>query len=140
LHHRLNEQVSLEVERMGGKTTMFDPYCFAAAEERLGRECFKHSFEDIANGMVEGHGPFSAVICSFALHLLDESYLPALLAVLSGWTSVLIGKAKKKILFVFIGIAVLTPHKKPHLKEEWGFKLTEEFVENRVRLRRYEKQ
>ena len=67
----------------------------------VGRECFRFSFEDIANGMVEGHGPFSAVICSFALHLLDESYLPALLAVLSNWTSVLIGeKEQKRIRFI----------------------------------------
>jgi SAM-dependent methyltransferase len=117
-------EATLEIENLGGgKTTMIDPYCFAAAEQSLGvvllfsvlvpdcssgvgRPCLRYSFEDIANGMVEGIGPFSAIVCSFALHLLDESYLPALLAVLSGWSSVLI---------------VLTPHKRPHLKEEWGW-------------------
>ena len=118
-------EVSLEVVALGGEATATDPFCWEACEQRTGRPCLRWSFEQIAAGEADFEADeFSCIVCSFALHLLDESYLPALLAVLSGWSKVLI---------------VLTPHKRPHLRPEWGWILEEEHVENRVRLRRYKR-
>jgi hypothetical protein len=102
-------EVTLEVVKMGGTSSGFDPYCYEAFETRTGQKCQKWSFEDIAHGVVpEPKVPYSSVICCFALHLLPESFLPAFLAMLNSWTEVLI---------------ILTPHKRPHLKEHWGWEL-----------------
>ncbi len=116
-------EATLEVVAMGGRTTCVDPFCGAACTERTGQECLPFSFESICHGECFFEpDSFSAVICSFALHLLDESYLPAILAVLASWSPVLI---------------VLSPHKRPHIRPEWGWKIESEHVDNRVRFRRY---
>merc|ERR1711991_442578 len=110
-------EVTLVVRELGGSAVGFDPYCHAAFEERTGQKCEQWSFEDICHGLVEpSPRSYSCIICCFALHLLDESYLPALCAVLSTWTTRLI---------------VLTPHKRPHFT--YGWRLIKEDVDNRVR-------
>ena len=116
-------EATLEVVAMGGTSTCVDPYCGAACTERTGLPCLASSFEDICHGKLHFEpDSFSAIVCSFALHLLDESYLPALLAVVKSWSPVLI---------------VLSPHKRPHIRPEWGWALQSEHVDNRVRFRRY---
>lgn len=116
-------EITLWVRENGGSVEACDPYCQEAFKMRTKTECHSWSFEDIAHGIVEPPEElFSSVICSFALHLLNESYLPALLAMLTSWTRTLI---------------VLTPHKRPHLNPNTGWILISEFCEDRVRFRRY---
>lgn len=115
--------MTLEVIALGGTSSGFDPYTIEAFEERTKLKCTKASFEDIINGIIEPpEKKYSCVIISFALHLLDESLLPAFCFTINQFSDTLI---------------ILTPHKKPHLKEEWGWNLITEEVENRVRMRRY---
>ena len=59
---------------------------------------------------------------SFAMHLCEKSRLPALALQLS-----LISPA----------MLILTPHKRPNIRDEWGWKLQSEFVVQRIRARMY---
>jgi hypothetical protein len=61
-------------------------------------------------------------VCSFALHLVALSRLPGLAAQLSS-----IGTA----------LLVLTPHKRPQLRPEWGWLCADELLIERVRARYY---
>ena len=74
-----------------------------------------------AAGALSGR-QYSLVVCSFALHLIKESWLPALLAQLGLISDCLL---------------ILTPHKRPELKAKWGWTLEGEFVFERVRARLY---
>ncbi|RXK35665.1 hypothetical protein M231_07095 [Tremella mesenterica] len=105
--------------------TATDPYTGPAYKTRTGRNCFSLSFSDLASG----HLPllnddlhkydrlptristeatiWEMIICSFALHLVPStSELWALLSELST-------KAK--------WLVVIAPHKKPTIKETWGW-------------------
>lgn len=99
-----------------------DPYTGEAFEARVGRPAQPWSFEDVAAGALAELPRFDAVVCSFALHLADPSRLPNIcwaLASVADW------------------LLILTPHKRPELREQWGWRLDEERVEDRVRLRAY---
>jgi hypothetical protein len=61
-------------------------------------------------------------VCSYALHLLQPSRLPQLAYTLSQLAPSLL---------------VLTPHKRPDLRPEWGWALRAEQVVERVRARHY---
>ena len=98
-----------------------DPYTGAAYQARTGQPAEALSFEAIAGGALDGRR-YSLVVCSYALHLLAPSRLPRLVYQLSLISSVLL---------------VLTPHKRPHLRPEWGWELTGEIVVERVRARCY---
>lgn len=99
-----------------------DPYTGAAFKERTGEKAEDFSFEDIARGAIHSRR-YDLCVCSFALHLAPLSVLPNLCVQLALTCEVLL---------------VLTPHKRPHLKEEWGFMLREEMIMSRVRLRIYD--
>jgi SAM-dependent methyltransferase len=98
-----------------------DPFTRAAYRERTGLEAEAWSFEDIAHGALEGRS-FSLIVCSFALHLLEPSRLPSVAFALS--------RAGEALL-------ILTPHKRPNLRPEWGWNLEHETLESRVRARLY---
>ena len=98
-----------------------DPYTHKAYTERTGSMAEAYTFEQIAAGALAGRS-YSTIICSFALHLLDASRLPALAYQLS-----LIADA----------LLILTPHKRPRLKPEWGWSCYDELVVDRVRARYY---
>jgi len=108
-----------------------DPFTAAAYNHRTNYTCAELSFSDIAEGALpttsvdistgsvqdlispddadqtERHHIIEMVICSFALHLLDDaSSLFSLLWELSS-------KAR--------WLVVLTPHKKPEIKPGWGW-------------------
>ena len=108
-----------------------DPFTMSAYTQRTGRTCLPLSFQDIAQGKLEGE--FELVIISFALHLIsDNSALYSFLTQLSYQSKYL---------------CILSPHKKPEIKQSWGFErlnpLTlevdqsdnEELYIERVRLR-----
>jgi len=99
-----------------------DPYTYNAYYQRTGKTAETYTFEDIANGVLDGRN-YDLIICSFALHLLAESRLPALLYQLSRITSNLI---------------IITPHKRPEFKPTWGWICIDEIIFNRVRARCYQ--
>lgn len=98
-----------------------DPFTQAAYRERTGSEAFDWPFQAIADGALEGRR-YSLVVCSFALHLCEPSWLPRVVQALARTTDDLL---------------ILTPHKRPELKPEWGFLLADERLHDRVRARRY---
>ena len=77
--------------------------------------------EDVAAGALTGRH-YSLTVCSFALHLADVSRLPLL-----AWQLAQISDA----------LLIVTPHKRPDLRPEWGWRLVDEFVRDRVRARVY---
>jgi SAM-dependent methyltransferase len=98
-----------------------DPYTAHAYHERTGKYAEPYTFEQIAAGALSGRN-YSLIVCSFALHLLEESRLPGLLAQLALLSDTLL---------------ILTPHKRPEIKESWGWVQTKELVVERVRARLY---
>jgi SAM-dependent methyltransferase len=98
-----------------------DPYTAKAYEHRTGRPAERFTFEDAAAGALAERA-YSLVVCSFALHLCEPSRLPAVAYQLS---------------LVAPALLILTPHKRPHLRPEWGWELVGEEVVERVRSRYY---
>ncbi|QQS46774.1 MAG: class I SAM-dependent methyltransferase [Acidobacteriota bacterium] len=98
-----------------------DPYTAAAYLERTGLQAEQISFEGIAEGALAGRS-YSMIVSSFAMHLIDRSWLPALLTQLAQ---------------VSENLWILTPHKRPQIRPEWGWKLTDEIVHKRIRIRRH---
>jgi SAM-dependent methyltransferase len=92
-----------------------DPFTLEAYERRTGAKALRLDFVDIANG---------ALVCSYALHLAVPSRLPELVWQLSRSASRLF---------------VLSPHKRPLLRAEWGFALKDELLHARTRVRVYER-
>jgi hypothetical protein len=110
------------IEDLGGRAVAaIDPYTYAAYERRTGRTAERLTFEQLAAGALQGH-EYSAIVCSFALHLVEPSRLPALAIQLS-----LVGAT----------LLTLTPHKRPRIDREWGWNPVGELVVERVRARYY---
>lgn len=98
-----------------------DPYTADAYRERTGKTADPISFEQIAGGALAGRR-YSLIICSFAMHLIDQSWLPALLLQLG---------------LISDTMWILTPHKRPEFRPEWGWTMENEIVHDRVRARKY---
>jgi len=98
-----------------------DPFTAEAYRRRTGRQAEAFTFEQIADGVLEDR-QYSLIVCSYALHLVPASRLPVLAYQLKRITPVLI---------------ILTPHKRPQLREAWGWRLEDEIVVERVRARLY---
>ena len=117
-------EVTLALRELGAATVEgVDPYTGAAYQARTGQAAEALSFEQVAEGALAGRA-YSLVVCSFALHLLAASRLPALLFRLAEIAPCLL---------------VLTPHKRPEIKAAWGWVLQDEVVIERVRARLYRK-
>lgn len=117
----LRDELAKQV-RGAGAIDGLDPYTGAAYQARTGQAAEALSFEAIAGGALDGRH-YSLVVCSYALHLLALSRLPRLVYQLSR-----VGDA----------LLVLTPHKRPLLRAEWGWTLIGEMVIQRVRARCYQ--
>jgi SAM-dependent methyltransferase len=98
-----------------------DPYTALAYQARTGQPAESLTFEAVAAGALADRR-YSLVVCSYALHLLAPSRLPKLVYQLSRIAG---------------GLLVLTPHKRPHLRPEWGWRLEGEMVVDRVRARSF---
>lgn len=108
---------ALEWASKVGKTvtlTPSDPYTKESFNARC-QTLFPHeqsvefkewSFDDIADGALDEN--YDLLIVSFALHLLDESKLPAILTQFA---------LKCKYMLI------ITPHKRPPINENYGFRL-----------------
>lgn len=101
-----------------------DPYTSEAYEKRVGQPIHaKWTFEQIADGCLEAQGEsYDTIICSFAAHLISPSYLPLVMI---------------QLRFVARKLIILTPHKRPEISSEWGWRLKDEFVHERIRARLY---
>ena len=96
-----------------------DPYTGPAYLARTGQPAEPLSFEAIAAGALAGRR-YSLIVCSYALHLLEASRLPQLAYTLSQLAPSLL---------------ILTPHKRPALRPDWGWEPVGEMVVERVRVR-----
>ena len=116
-------EASLALRELGAAAVDgVDPYTGAAYQARTGQSAEAFSFEAIAGGALDGRH-YSLIVCSYALHLLAPSRLPRLAFQLSRVAGALL---------------VLTPHKRPNLRPEWGWTLAGESVVERVRARWYQ--
>jgi len=98
-----------------------DPYAYGAFEKRVGRKAERLSFEDIEQGALEGRG-IDLIVSSFALHLVPPERLFPLCTQMALYSKYLI---------------VVSPHKRPHIKDTMGWKLLDEHVVERVKSRLY---
>ena len=115
-------EATLAIQELGGNAIEgVDPYTYAAYAERTGRAAERLTFEQIAAGALAGRH-YDTIVCSFALHLVEPSRLPALVL---------------QISLVADHLLILTPHKRPAIKPEWGWSLAGELVVDRVRARYY---
>lgn len=115
-------EVSVLVRAMGaGAVDGIDPMTSEAYMARVGRPTEPFSFEDVAAGALGGR-TYSLIVCSFALHLCEPSRLPGLCQQLA------------LLAPIFL---VVTPHKRPEIREEWGWTLRDELLIDRVRTRVY---
>lgn len=80
-----------------------DPYTAPAYKNKTNKNCLIHDFKDIVNGALENK-KYDTIICSFAMHLCEESMLNSLLYQLSRISRQLI---------------IITPHKRPEINQWW---------------------
>lgn len=115
-------EVTLALRELGGRRIDgIDPYTGAAYLARTGQEAENFDFEQIAGGALAGRS-YSLIVCSFSLHLIEVSWLPSLL--------VRLGQISNCLL-------VVTPHKRPEIKGDWGWASEDELISERVRARLY---
>ena len=115
-------EVTLALRELGSAAIDgIDPYTHQAYAERTGQVAEQITFEQVAAGALAGRS-YSTIVCSFAMHLVALSRLPALMTQLS-----LIGTT----------LLILTPHKRPLLRPEWGWRCADELQIERVRARYY---
>ncbi|HEY2587317.1 MAG TPA: class I SAM-dependent methyltransferase [Tepidisphaeraceae bacterium] len=115
-------EATLPLRNLGaGLIDGIDPFTFDAYQERTGQIAGRVTFEQIAAGALAGRG-YTLIVCSFAMHLVEPSRLPHLAMQLS-----LVGDR----------LLILTPHKRPAIRGEWGWRFEGERVVQRVRSRLY---
>ena len=105
--------------------TATDPYTAVAFETLTRAACRSDSFADIAAGSLLADGlTFDHVVCAYALHLCEPSRLAGVCLALAAVTPKL---------------HIITPHKRPLLREGWGWDLVDEHYDAgyRVRSRMY---
>ncbi len=116
-------EVTLALKALGyNNVEGIEPYTFKAYFERTGKHAEQYRFEEIENGVLSDRR-YTTIICSFALHLVQPSRLPTLLYQLSQ---------------IAPSLLVITPHKKPEIKAQWGWTLSKELLIERVRGRLYQ--
>ena len=117
-------EATLELRDLGAQSVEgIDPYTHQAYFARTGEKALPLSFEQIAAGELQER-TFSLIVCSYALHLLEPSRLPGLLFQLAHHAPQLL---------------ILSPHKRPEVKENWGWRLVDELYHQRVRVRLLER-
>lgn len=113
-------EVTLCLRELGAAEIVgIDPYTCEAYRARTGGAAEPLSFEQIARGALAGRR-HSLIVCSFAMHLIDTSWLPALLS---------------QLALVAPRLLILTPHKRPDIRPAWGWRLADEIQLERVRIR-----
>jgi len=117
-------EVTLALRELGVTTVeAIDPYTHAAYARATGGVAEQLTFEQIADGALAGRR-YTLIACSFALHLVEKSRLPQLAYQLS---------------LVADALLIITPHKRPEVRPEWGWRLAHEHLLHRVRGRLYKR-
>ena len=99
-----------------------DPYTFLEYSTITGKKCRKLTFKDIVeNGLNQ---KYNTIICSFAMHLCEESMLPMLLYRL--------GEVSNNLL-------IITPHKRPDCEGIFGWNKVDSLRINKVNMILYKK-
>jgi hypothetical protein len=115
-------EATLELRDLGAaRVDGVDPFTADAYAGRTGSPAERLTFEQIAAGTLAGRR-YSLIVCSFALHLCEPSRLPVL---------------AQQLTLASDSLLVLTPHKRPVIRTEWGWELAGERVVERVRARIY---
>jgi 2-polyprenyl-3-methyl-5-hydroxy-6-metoxy-1,4-benzoquinol methylase len=115
-------EVTLALQELGCTSIDgIDPYTYQAYFQRTSKHAEKYTFEQITAGALLGRN-YSLIVCSFALHLLEQSRLPGLACQLKLISDTLI---------------IITPHKRPQLRTDWGWEQVDELMLERVRARLY---
>jgi hypothetical protein len=115
-------EATLALRGLGAKQIdAIDPYTADAYARRTRATAERWTFADIAAGALAGRR-YSLIVCSFALHLCEKSRLPAVAQQLSAISHALL---------------IVSPHKRPVIRPEWGWKILGENVIDRVRSRYY---
>jgi 2-polyprenyl-3-methyl-5-hydroxy-6-metoxy-1,4-benzoquinol methylase len=96
-----------------------DAYSCKYYQKETNKICKNISFDDIINGSLDNE-KYDTIICSFALHLLEDSKMAIFLYKLT--------QISKQLL-------ILSPHKRPIIKDEWGWLLQNEIIIDKVRIR-----
>jgi SAM-dependent methyltransferase len=112
-------EVTVKLLEHGARVSGIDPYTQEAYLSRTGQTAEPLGFEDIATGALEGR-VYSLLVCSFAMHLCEISRLPNLCFQLAQLSPQLL---------------IVSPHKRPILKPEWGWTLERETSFERVKAR-----
>lgn len=99
-----------------------DPYTSKLYEKLTKRTCRNLSFKDIVENGLDSK--YDTIICSFAMHLCEESMLPMLL-----WR---LGESSDNLL-------ILTPHKRPNCDGIYGWKKFKSIKLEKVNMVLYKK-
>lgn len=99
-----------------------DPYTYELYTKNTKKPCKKLSFKDIVESGLDKR--YDTIICSFAMHLCEESMLPMLLFRLSEVSNRLI---------------ILSPHKRPNCDGIYGWKRIDSRKLEKVNMILYEK-
>lgn len=116
-------EVTLELLKLNNSLNIegIDPFTYELYMHNTNKECFNLSFKDIAVNGLSGKN-YDTIICSYALHLCDDSMLPIVLWQLSQISNQLI---------------IITPHKRPECDNIMGWKKVDSFKLNRVTAKLY---
>lgn len=122
---KLNNSLDLccgsgEITRIFNCIEGCDPYTHNNYTNSVNKPCMRFSFDDIMHGKLDKQ--YDTIICSYALHLADTNKLPLIIYQLS---------------LICEYLMIISPHKKPLLKDEWGINLINEFYVNKIRVRLY---
>lgn len=101
------------------QVTGVEPFLTTAYIKNTKCPCLPLLFEDIAEGKLKGC--WEAVVCSYALHLVEDSWLPRILYSLAAISS---------------NLYVISPHKKPFINH-FCWELKEYLIRDRVHLRHF---
>lgn len=112
-------EATLALLAMGAEeVTGVDPYTRAAYKSATGQDALPYTFDDVAKGILRKER-YSFAVCSFALHLAKPAVLPVLC---------------QELACVAPEMLVLSPHKRPAIRRDWGWELQRETV-NAERVR-----
>lgn len=102
-----------------------DPYTYELYKKETGNIVYPLSFKDIVVGKLpKSCNTCDTIICSYAMHLCEESMLPSLL-----WQ---IGRISDRLI-------IITPHKRPECNGISGWSLSDWIKYARVTMKLYEK-
>jgi SAM-dependent methyltransferase len=115
-------EATLVLRELGaGRIDGVDPFTADAYFARTGVVAERFTFAQIAAGEMSGRR-YGLIVCSFALHLCEPSRLAGFMYELGA---------------IGADLLIITPHKRPEIRQSWGWEKVGENIIERVRIRRY---